>query len=390
MSDAPLRVYVVAGEASGDLLGAGLMRGLKELTGGKVRFFGVGGEFMEAEGLKSIFPYHELSLLGIAEVLPHAMRIFARINLVVEDILTKRPDVVVTIDSPGFNYRAIKKLRKHHRRKVEGIKFVHYVAPSVWAYKPQRAGKCAKVFDHMLTILPFEPPYFIAEGLPSTFVGHPVAYQEKGEGKVFREKYEIAPDAPLVCMLPGSRLGEIKRHMPAFAQAIGALSTLHKDIAMVVPTKKRLLPLIAAYFTDCPFRAVLLADEDDKKHAIAAADAALVKSGTVALEVARAGVPHIVAYKTHPITAFVLRRILRVPHANLINILSKREVIPEFLQQLCRGDFLADAMAVMLADPAQKARRAQEVDNAFAALRTPDGTHPSLAAAKMVLQVVGR
>ncbi|MGE0753968.1 MAG: lipid-A-disaccharide synthase, partial [Alphaproteobacteria bacterium] len=187
----PLVVYIIAGEASGDFLGGQLMQSLKEKAGRPVKFHGVGGDKMAAHGLTSRFPYHELSLMGFIEILPYAYNLMSRIDTVVEDIRERSPDVVITIDSPGFCFRVVKKLREEKMR----CKFIHYVAPTVWAYKPERAEKCAALFDHMLVLLPFEPPYFTSKGLPCTFVGHPVvAETQPGNGADFRNKYEIVPE----------------------------------------------------------------------------------------------------------------------------------------------------------------------------------------------------
>lgn len=379
-----LKIYLIAGEASGDLLGAHLMRALRATSSRPISFYGVGGERMAAEGLTSLFPYQELSLLGFVEILPYVFNIFARINATVEDIRHKKPDMVITIDVPGFNLRVVERLRKENHP----AKFVHYVAPTVWAYKPERAKLCAKLFDHMLVLLPFEPPYFEKEGLPATFVGHPVVAETPvGNGPAFREKYGIAPEAKLIAILPGSRKSELKRHMPVFGRAVALLAQRLPNMAMVVAVPKYLLEDVAKYFIDCPYRAVITAAEDDKKNAIASADVALVKSGTVALEVAMAGTPMLVSYRVNPISAWKLRKIMLTPFVNLVNILAGREIIPELLQERCNPLELAKTADRLLHDAEMRQAQQQEVKEALSAL-VPPPPSPSERAAGVVLELL--
>lgn len=380
-----LKVYMIAGEASGDLLGAHLMKALKSESKKPVRFFGVGGEKMTAEGISSLFPYQELSMLGFLEVLPYIYNVFARISATVDDIIAKQPDVVVTIDVPGFNLRVVERLRK------AGIKtkFIHYVAPTVWAYKPQRAELCARLFDHMMVLLPFEPPYFEKVGLPCTFVGHPVVVEtQAGDGQAFRAKYEIAAETPLFCLLPGSRKGEIDRHMPIFARAMTQLAPRYPNLAIAVAVPKHVLPFVAGYFEGCPFRAVIMAGEEDKRNAFAACQIALVKSGTVALEVAKAGVPMIVTYRVNPISAYMFKRISLTKYVNLINILHGSEVIPELLQEQCTPEIIAGAMAQLLGSADRQSQQKTLCASMLEKLHTPDGTPPSMLAARTVLKII--
>lgn len=387
MTDKPLVVYLIAGEASGDLLGAHLMRSLRAQSTQKVEFYGVGGDKMAAEGLTSLFPYHELSMLGFLEVLPYVFNIFARISRTVEDIRFKQPDVIVTIDVPGFNFRVVERLRKENFQST----FVHYVAPTVWAYKPQRAQLCAKLFDHMLLLLPFEPPYFTKVGLACTFVGHPVIAETPiGDGATFRTKYNIAPETPLFCLLPGSRKGEVERHMPILAQTMTFLASQFPDLAMVAAVPKNVLPYIAPFFVGCPFRAVVTAEDEDKKNAIAASNIAIVKSGTVALEVAKAGIPMVVTYRVNPISARMLRRIVLTKFVNIVNILARREVIPELLQELCHPLMLASASAHLLTHTKHQQRQLTQAKAALNQMLLPDGTLPSDKAAQVVLGLVAQ
>lgn len=378
------RVYIVAGEASGDLIGVHLMRSLKNQTDGDITFYGVGGPKMTHEGLESLFPFYELSMLGAVEILPYLFNIAARIRHTVDDVIAKAPDMVITIDSPGFCFRVVERLREEKPKLT--CKFVHYVAPTVWVYKPERAQLCARLFDHMLVLLPFEPPYFEKAGLSCTWVGHPAVAESKvGDGEAFRQKYEIPPDAPLFCLLPGSRKGEVERHMPVFGKAITLLATQFPKLAMAVAVPANVMPFVTPFFAGCPFRAIVTSNEEDKKNAIAASQIALVKSGTVALEVAMATVPMVVTYRVHPLSAWYLRRRLLIKNANLINILQGEEIIPELLQELCTPIMIATACAALLSDSARQEKQKSKEKAAIAQLLPTDGKMPSDKAASIIL-----
>lgn len=380
----PLKVYIIAGESSGDLLGAHLMRQLREQSTRPIQFSGIGGPRMMAEGLTSLFPFYELSMLGFIEILPYVFNLTARIHRTAEDIHAKHPDIVITIDCPGFCYRVVRKLREEKHDAL----FVHYVAPTVWAYKPDRAEKCAKIFDHLLVLLPFEPPYFKKAGLPCTFVGHAaVAETTVGDGAAFRAKYEIADDVPLFCLLPGSRKGEVERLMPIFAKTMVGMALTYPNLAIAVAVPDNVMPFVKPFFENCPFRAVVMSQDTDKKNAIAASNLAIVKSGTVTLEVAKAGVPMLVAYRVHPISAWVFKRMAMIKYVTLINILKKREAIPEMLQRLCTPFMLASAADALMRSESAKERQKKAQKEALAQLIPQDGVMPSVKAARKILEL---
>lgn len=380
----PLKVYVIAGEPSGDLLGSHLMRALKSKSD-NIKFYGIGGDRMAGEGLTSLFPYQELAMMGFIEILPYLFNLTARINYTVEDIIAKAPDIVVTIDSPGFCFRVVERLRAHGLK----AKFVHYVAPTVWAYKPERAERCAKLFDHMLLLLPFEPPYFEKVGLPCTFIGHPVVNEtSSGDGAAFREKYQIAPDTKLFCLLPGSRRGEIMRHMPVFGRTMTLLNAFYRDLAMVVAVPRHVMAFVSPFFEQCPFRTVITANDEDKKNAIAASNLAIAKSGTVALEVGMAHTPMLVSYRVNPVSAHMLRKQCLTKYVNLINIIEQKEIIPEFLQELCNPPLLANAAFQLLESPDRQAQQIQHTKAALDKLRIPGKPLPSEQAAETILRLI--
>ena len=380
-----LTIYLIAGEPSGDFLGASLMRSLRAQSDRHIRFYGIGGERMEAEGLESLFPYHELSMMGFVEIIPHIFRTLIHIATTIHDIVTKQPDMLITIDSPGFCFRVVEKLRAVSFK----TKFIHYVAPTVWAYKPQRAEKCAKLFDHLLVLLPFEPPYFEKVGLPCSFVGHPVICESAtGNGAEFRAKYEISADTKLFCLLAGSRKGEVKRHLPVFAKTIAMLSSVYPNLAIMVAAPAHVMPLFAPFLNTCPFTAIIAQDEADKKNGIAASNFALVKSGTVAFEVAMAGVPMLITYRINAISAWFLRKIIKTKFANLINILTGKEVIPELLQERCSPLLLASCANTMLAIPEIGKRQLSNIQEAMHQLTPANGKKPSEEAARVVLSLL--
>ncbi len=368
-------IYLIAGESSGDQLGASLMRELKGNT-----FFGIGGEMMEAEGLHSFFPYHELSLMGFAEVLPHLLHLTARINATVEDIILKHPDVVVTIDSPGFNFRVVKKLRERNFN----AKFVHLVAPSVWAYKPERALKTAALYDALGVLLPFEPPYFEAAGLPTTFIGHPIAQRKNGDGTAFRANKNIPADVPVIALLPGSRSNEIKRHMPIFGAAIAMVGETLPELQIVVPISERLVPELMPFFEDCPFPFHIITDANEKADAIASANVALTKSGTVTLDVAREGTPMVVAYRANPVSVWIIKRMINISNVCLVNIILGQPVIPEYIQESCTPENLAGALLTLLTDTNTRDMQKSAMNEALRQLTPPDGKTTAQLAAELV------
>lgn len=370
-------IYLIAGEPSGDALGASLMRGLKtELP--QVQFSGIGGDAMQHEGLHSLFPFRELSIMGFLEVLPHLRRLLQRIKQTHEDIAQKQPAAVITIDSPGFNFRLAAALKADAR--TSSIKRIHYVAPSVWAYKPQRAAKTARLFDHLLTLLPFEPPYFEKEGLSTTFVGHPVLWQDwSGDAAAFRQRHTLSPEQPILLLLPGSREGEIKKHLPIFLQAAASLPHFRPVVlagSLVKESLKALLP-----------SNVIVADIAEKKDAFSATSIALSKSGTVTLELAAAGVPMIVAHRVNSISAALLRRLILIRYVSLVNIAMNEAIVPEFLQERCTVAHLTEGLLALSTPEAQQLQRSRCAE-AITILRAGAVLAPDVLAAKSIHSLI--
>lgn len=334
-----LKIYLIAGEPSGDALGARLMKAMKKKTEGKVEFFGVGGETMEAEGLTSLFDISDLAVMGIAEVIPSIPKVLKHIKETINDIIKVRPDIVISIDSWSFGCRVQKALRK----KKLGIPQVHYVAPQVWAWKKKRARTMHKYVDHLLTLLPQEPKYFIPYGLDTTFVGHPVIESPvaKSDKESFRKKYNISKDKKIVCILPGSRHNEVATLLPIFIETAQKLSAIRDDLLFVIPTVKTVEHRVKNLTNNCGIEFLIVEGSEDRHNAMCASSAAIAASGTVALELAIADVPHIIGYKVSPLTAFLAKYLLHIQFVNLTNILLGREIVPELLQDACVPDNIA-------------------------------------------------
>jgi lipid-A-disaccharide synthase len=377
-------IFVVSGEPSGDNLAGRLMGALKAETGGQIRFAGVGGPQSAAQGLESLFPMRELSLVGLAEVVPHLPRLIKRINQTAAAAREIEPDVVVTIDSPSFTLRVAQKLRG------TGIPVVHYVAPQLWAWRPGRAKSLAKRVDHIMALLPFEVPFFANYGIPCTYVGHPAieAGAGNGDGEAFRKRRGLPPDAPVLCVVPGSRVSEVRRILPVFAEALGMLKARYPNLHIVIPVAAAVAQEVEALTEDWPYPVVRVTNPEERFDAFAACDAAMTKSGTVTLELALAQVPMVVAYRVSPATAFLVRRMgVSVEHAALVNLLVGHGLVPELIQEDCTPQKLATAMDELFAS--EETRRAQregfrQVIEIMGKATPPPSEH----AAKVVLDIV--
>jgi len=383
MNDGRLLIYLIAGEESGDRLGGPLMRELQDMLDGQATFAGIGGPMMTDAGLESLFPMQELSVMGLTEVLPRLPGLIRRINQVTADIRARRPDLLLTIDAPDFCFRVAKRL------KGEGIPLVHYVAPTVWAWRPGRAKKVAGFLDHLLALLPFEPPYFEAHGLACTYVGHPVLESgaDKGDGAAFRQARGIGADAPLMVLLPGSRRGEVRRLLPVFTETLQRLRSSVPGLQLAIPTVPATRELVAAAAADLGVPIHLIDNDADKFDAFAAADAALAASGTVALELAMAGTPTVIGYRMAPITAYLARRLVKSPYANLVNVILGREAVPERVLEDCQPDILATEIERLFSSADARHAQIQTYQEALSALG--HGTvRPNRRAAETVFSIL--
>jgi lipid-A-disaccharide synthase len=378
-------IFLIAGEPSGDALGAALMAALRARTGGRVRFVGVGGDRMTQQGLQSLVPIQDLAVMGLAEILPRARLILRRIGETAAAVATLNPDAVVTIDSFGFNSRVARRLWRRGAR----VPLIHYSAPHVWAWRHGRARRMAQLYDHVMALLPFEPPYFAAVGLACTYVGHPVveAGADRGDGAAFRARQGFDRDRLVLAMLPGSRRGEVRRLLPIFRSVLELLLVRYPGLAVVVPTIGSVAREVAAAIKDWPGNPIVVLDAKEKFDAFAASDLAIAASGTVALELALAGVPMIVTYQVAPATAYLVRRMATVRFANLINLVLDRPAIPELLQEDCTSGKIATAAIRLIEDPSARESQCAALADGLAQLGV-GGISPSLRAADCVLAVI--
>ncbi|MBI1492318.1 lipid-A-disaccharide synthase [Halocynthiibacter styelae] len=352
-----MKVFLIAGEASGDKLGAALMEGLISLVP-DIEFRGVGGDLMGGQGLVSQFPMHELSVMGIAEVAPKYFHLKRRIREVAEAALAWQPDAIVSIDSPDFCLRVAKIVKA-----ARDIPTVHYVAPSVWAWREGRAAKMAKHIDHVLALLPFEPPYMQAAGMTCEFVGHPVVAEPLAtadEITAFADTYHITPDQKIMLLLPGSRMGEVTRMLPVLREVAEALSADHPDMRFILPAAPGpVSDLIYTDTEDWPSGAAPLVidptDKTAKRAAFARADLALAASGTVSLELAANDTPMVIAYDMNWLSRKLIKRMLKIDTVTLVNLVSETRTVPEFLGESCTSGQIIPAVEALLSDPsAQK------------------------------------
>lgn len=381
---APL-IYLLAGEVSGDNLGGRIMQALKQRATVPLRFAGVGGDRMVGEGLSSLVPLGELSIMGMAEIVPHIPRMYRLIWRLAADIRARKPAVVLTIDNTAFNFGVANRARGH------GIPLVHLNAPKVWAYRPGRVHRVARYYDHLLCLLPFEPAYFHAAGLPASFIGHPVVESgaDKGDGPRFRQAHGIPPDAPLLCVLPGSRRGEVTRLMPDFAGAVRRIAEATPGLRIVLPTVRAMEPLVRAAVADWPLPPVILLGDAEKYDAFAASDVALAASGTVSLELNLARVPMVIAYRVSASSAAIVRALIRVKHATIANlVLGDRPVIPELIQEDCTPERLAEAVLGLIRSPQARAEQVRQGSEAMRMLGH-GGPSPALRAADILLDIAG-
>lgn len=327
-----MKYYLIAGEPSGDSLGVHLMQALRRKDK-KAEFYGVGGDSMRADGLKSLFDISELAVMGLTEVIPSIPRVLRRINETVADIQRIQPDVVITIDSWSFSARVHKKLR----RLKSDILQVHYVAPQVWAWKKKRARTMYKYIDLLLTLFPQEPRYFTPYNLPTVFVGHPVIESDVVNGVKgdFKKRHHIPEDNRLLLVLPGSRHNEVERLLPTFLEVVRQLHERYNDFSFVIPTVSTVSAQVREMVRQSQLPIEIIEGTNERHDAFKSGDVAIAASGTVALELAIVDVPHIIAYKVPKLTEWLARHFIHIQFVNLSNILLGKEVVPELLQQDC-------------------------------------------------------
>ncbi|MBU2580690.1 MAG: lipid-A-disaccharide synthase [Alphaproteobacteria bacterium] len=381
------RIFIVAGEHSGDVLGGKLMEVLNRRLHGRVRYLGVGGENMSRQGLVSQFPLEDVAVMGPLSILPRLPRLVRRVYQTVAAGLSAEPDAVVIIDSPEFTHPIAKRIK----RRLPYVPVIDYVSPSVWAWRPGRARKMARYVDHLMALLPFEPEaHRRLGGPPTTYVGHPLIEQvewlEQLDQSELAERLNLDPELPVLVVLPGSRSSEVSRLMQPFGQAVQLLVERGVGPQVIIPVVDSVRGLVETGLAGWPVKPHLVSGDEDKFKAFKLARAALAASGTVALELALAGTPMVVAYRVDGLAA-QLRFLVRVHSVVLPNLILGENAFPEYLQEACAPGQLADALELLIKDTPER------TEQLAALARVPgkmllEGQTPSEAAADVVIAVL--
>jgi lipid-A-disaccharide synthase len=378
------KIFLIATEESGDRLGAGLMKVLRQRLGGAVKFEGVGGQSMAREGLASLFAIEQLSIMGLAAVAKQFPMILRHIRETATAVTAASPDILVIIDSPDFTHRVARRVRA----RDASIPIIDYVSPSVWAWRPGRARAMRAYVDHVLALLPFEPEeYRRLRGPPCSYVGHPLTEQIGVLRPGVDEQKRRDGQPPVLLVLPGSRRSEINHHMAVFGETLGQLAADGVPFELILPTMPHLLDAVRAGVKRWPVQPRVVVGEQEKRAAFRIARAALAKSGTVTLELALAGVPMVTAYKVGGVEAWVLRRAINVKSVILANLVAGENVIPEFLQGDCTPKKLSQALRDVLGESPLRRRQL----DAFAKIEKTMSTgnqSPSVRAADIVLKTM--
>jgi lipid-A-disaccharide synthase len=380
------KIFLIATEESGDRLGSSLMKALRQRLGDAVRFEGVGGRLMMREGLTSLFPIEDLSIMGFSAVVKQLPMILRRIRETADAVIAAAPDILIIIDSPDFTHRVARRVR----RQRPGLPIVDYVSPTVWAWRPGRARAMRRYVDHVLALLPFEPgTYSDLGGPPCTYVGHPLTEQIELLRPDAEERQRRNAPPPVLLVLPGSRRSEIRHHMAIFGETLRVLQQGIPEVDVMLPTMPHLIDEIATAVANWPLRPRIVVGDDDKRAAFRVARAALAKSGTVTLELALAGVPMVAAYKAGSAEAWIARRVIRVSSVILANLVIGENVIPEFLQEDCVPHKLAPALQDILAESSARQRQLEAFARLDAIMATGEQS-PSAKAAEIVLATLRR
>jgi len=355
------------------------MKNLKNIYQSKLDFVGVGGSCMEEQGMQSIFSISEINLIGFFEIIPHIFRLRKLIQQTVNDINNERPDLLITIDSPGFTYRVVKKIRNEN----PNLKIMHIVAPSVWAYKPSRAEKYAKIYDYLLTLLPFEPPYFQKFGLKTSYIGHPILEQKFYHDKEqLKKELLISENTTVIVVTPGSRKSEIIMHMPIFCESLNIIAQQYRDIEVIfVLLNDNYKDLIKSFLINTKFN---FSFSYDRLKSYGVADVAIAKSGTNTLEIAASKTPMIVTYKLNIMSYFFIKIFIRIKYISLINIIAREEIIPEYIQPKCTAKNISLAIINLLRNHNESQTQLEKCEQALHQLGFQSDQNPSFIAAQII------
>lgn len=390
------KIFIIAGEASGDLLGSKIINAIKQ-NAENVAFVGIGGEKMEKENFKSIFPMKDLSVMGFFEVLPRIFLLSKRINQTINKILEEKPDLVLTIDSPGFSFRIMQKLKSKNKEFFEKVKKVHMIAPSVWAYKEKRVKKISKLYDLLLCILPFEPPYFEKYGLKTEFIGHPIfddseKYKLKYSKSELSKSYNISQDDFSIILTPGSREGEVNRIFPIMINTINYLkyfySEKYKNINVFTFVNNNTIDLVDFISRECDFKNNIIINETEKQKIMSSADIVLAKSGTNAFEFNIYNIPMVITYTFNWFTNKLIKKIIKIKYANLVNIIANQEIIPEFVLDKAKPILIAEKINEILSNKDIAKKQIKDTINIIKQLGYDSKVKSSTIGAKKILELL--
>jgi len=379
-----MRIYLIAGEPSGDILASRLIKAIRTKHP-EAEFFGIGGETMRTEGFRSLFDIKDLSVMGIMEVIPRLPTILRRRKEVLRDIEKIQPDVIVTVDSWGFINSILKNLKKKNCK----IPKIHYVAPQVWAWKKSRAKKAAQIMDYLMTLFPYEPPYFEKYGLDCAFVGHPVIENTNGlptDISLLRRQMEIPENARVLCVLPGSRHSEVSKLALVFVESIKRIEAEIPNLFLLIPSVETMKAEISEHFKNIGIPYRLIVGQKARYEAFCASEFAIAASGTVSLELAACQTPHLIAYTFNRLTNKIVELLVVTKYANLINILANRFIIPEFVLRNCRADLIATEALSFLQNKEKCETQIAQATEQLAKLKPTDKL-PSEKAAEVVMNV---
>jgi lipid-A-disaccharide synthase len=378
------RIFLLAAEPWGDAIGARLIQALREQGPGDLELAGVGGPRMARGGLSAPFPMEPLSSPSVAGVLPPGPSMWRRLRQSMQEVERCLPDLVLTIDSPDFA------LRLQGRLAGRPLVRVQYEAPPAWAWPEARAARVARNVDHLLALLPFEPAFFRRHGVPCSFVGHPLVedVNASADGARFRKRYQLSADAPVLCLLPGSRASELRRHLPVLEQAVALIWRQVSQLRLVLPTASALAPLVKRLVARWQLPVLVLEDRAERFDAYAASWLAITAAGNISLEVALAGLPAISIYRMGAVAGLLARRLTRAPHVNMVNLILGRPAVPELLQDDCRADRIAAAAVRLIGDEALRRDQQAALAEAAGHLRGDDDRPPSRRAAARILELL--
>lgn len=379
-----MKLFFIVGEDSGDALAAPLIKSLNEMSPDDVKCMGVGGPLMSQENFETLLPMDQISIIGIWEVLPKIPRLIKLKKAILEEIEKRQPDAVITVDFPDFNFWLAKELKK---RGVFKGKIIHYVAPSVWAWRPGRAQKISKFVDGMMCLFPMEVDFFTKHNMKAAHVGHPLTVSDAktAEGDEFRKANSISKDTPTLGLFFGSRESEFKNLSGVIKKAASLIHEVEEDINVISPTLPKLEFEIQNLLKDFTLPVFVTANPNTKWQAIKACDVAVAVSGTVALELAYAGVPHIICYKINPITSMIIKTMAKVKHVHLANILLEKEVVPECLQRKCVAEYIAEKALELLQDEEKRKEQLESFKELDEKLGGKGTMSPSNKAAEFIL-----